>query len=757
MRGDRTGVQVGGGAQVGELEVLLTHRLGLKCWRDLGQTRQDLDAMIRGVSQSAVYLLYLTSDALSYFVTIEARTAMMLGKPVVVVMENDKRKESYAGGKVEVAIANWPQDLRSYFTSEKTRFFAWGGEPFEWSKDDQDGKLKTILKRCVEIDPPVPSGSMSWAASLERLSTAKVTQSLTPGPELDIKSEVRPEAAGVEPSEAVPPPQPLTPELDTGRELIDFSAPPLGTGGFADVYFGTYRFVGTDEDTPVAFKLFRDSLSLPEPMRRRIHKEAQIGLRLDHPHLLHMHGLLKWPRRGMALVLEFAQGGSLRQMLSNTDATPELSWWLRLRWLVGISEGVAKLHSLTPFPVIHRDLKAANVLLCGKQLTTAPPKLCDLVPKVCDFGVATIIQQSAAFTTSSGRGNVGTYPWKAPELFSGKCSPASDVFALAVIDFEMMTRQVPWAGLGEEEVIDIVRERFDPSDRKVLRLLEKRGISIEDQRDDWMDLFPLDERRPDLSAAQEGCPSALLELTKKCWADEPGERPSVEQRLAALADIFAQQMEPALALESGLAQANWHDMDALLESIHADSVLLRNMSLANVVPAAVERLKANAVEQLRGSGQEEDIASQVFATNFPVLLSDYGVKFGSDLFPVVKAIKMGRYAADFEELKPGCELLSVDGHVISKATALKTVRQLVRSTKTLIKTDPPMIIMIWRKPHAESIAKLEAVQAKEIEQFGQAKIFVDDRHAAHDVLSKRDGQNLDEWAAHLALMPVPDV
>jgi|EP01046_Picozoa_sp_COSAG06_P012403 hypothetical protein len=47
--------------------------------------------MIRGVAESSVYLLYLTHDALSYLITIEARAAMMLSKPVIVLMENDSQ------------------------------------------------------------------------------------------------------------------------------------------------------------------------------------------------------------------------------------------------------------------------------------------------------------------------------------------------------------------------------------------------------------------------------------------------------------------------------------------------------------------------------------------------------------------------------------------------------------------------------------------------------------------------------------------
>ena len=60
--------------------------------------------------------------------------------------------------------------------------------------------------------------------------------------------------------------------------------------------------------------------------------------------------------------MELARGGSLRDLLSS--AAPEaLPWPRRLAWLIGIADGMAELHALLPQPIVHRDLKAANVLL----------------------------------------------------------------------------------------------------------------------------------------------------------------------------------------------------------------------------------------------------------------------------------------------------------------------------------------------------------------------------------------------------------
>jgi hypothetical protein len=235
-------------------------------------------------------------------------------------------------------------------------------------------------------------------------------------------------------------------KLKQGLEQLEDGAP-LGSGGFADVLRGTYPLPGHVGPPPaVAFKLFRNSLTLPPALRQQIMAEVRLGLRLDHDNLIQLFGVLEIPARGLALVMELADGGSIRTVLDDVATHPQIEWGLRLRWLDGISAGVAKLHSLLPQPVIHRDLKAANVLLSSPDLSQA-------VPKVCDFGVATIVQTSMATGMSAGAsGSAGTLAFKAPETFRGRFSPASDVFGLAVLDWEMATRQSPWVGRSQQEV-----------------------------------------------------------------------------------------------------------------------------------------------------------------------------------------------------------------------------------------------------------------------------------------------------------------
>ena len=61
---------------------------------------------------------------------------------------------------------------------------------------------------------------------------------------------------------------------------------------------------------------------------------------------------------------------------------------------------------------------------------------------------------------------------------------------------------------------------------------------------EWLEDFPLEERRPDLSAAEAGCPAALVALAQLCWADTPEARPTVRERLTRLRDLVQPELEP---------------------------------------------------------------------------------------------------------------------------------------------------------------------------------------------------------------------
>ena len=82
-------------------------------------------------------------------------------------------------------------------------------------------------------------------------------------------------------------------QLKPGAEQID-AGPPLGSGSFADVHRGTYPLPGRGE-TQLAFKLFKNSQTLSPALRKQIELEALLGMRLDHPNLIRLYGVLQLP------------------------------------------------------------------------------------------------------------------------------------------------------------------------------------------------------------------------------------------------------------------------------------------------------------------------------------------------------------------------------------------------------------------------------------------------------------------------------
>ena len=214
----------------------------------------------------------------------------------------------------------------------------------------------------------------------------------------------------------------------------------LGTGGMGAVYQA--HDMRLDRD--VAIKVVRGDLLASADARARFRREAQLVARLQHPGIVSVFDYGTLPSGGAFLVMEFVRGRDLRSLVKEGAQPPDLV----ARLLAGIAEPVDAAHRMG---ILHRDLKPENILL---------PEQTTVVAKVLDFGIAKAIGESASqadggFATSlTAAGQpIGTPAYMSPEQLSGAAtSERTDVYALGVIGYELLTGQVPF---GRSSIVDI--------------------------------------------------------------------------------------------------------------------------------------------------------------------------------------------------------------------------------------------------------------------------------------------------------------
>lgn len=215
----------------------------------------------------------------------------------------------------------------------------------------------------------------------------------------------------------------------------------LGSGGFGLVYKGTL----TNSKTQVAVK--RISHKSQQGLREFVSEIASIG-RLRHRNLVQ---LLGWCRKrgDLLLVYDFMANGSLDNSLFDKPKTV-LSWEQRFTIIKGVASGLLYLHEGYEQVVIHRDVKASNVLLDS-----------ELNGRLGDFGLARLCEHGSNPGTTRV---VGTLGYLAPELpRTGKATTCSDVFAFGALLLEVACgrRPIEPKSMPEELVlVDWVWDRF---------------------------------------------------------------------------------------------------------------------------------------------------------------------------------------------------------------------------------------------------------------------------------------------------------
>ncbi|CAH8275631.1 unnamed protein product [Arabidopsis lyrata] len=191
----------------------------------------------------------------------------------------------------------------------------------------------------------------------------------------------------------------------------------IGQGGFGEVFKGVLP-----DGTEVAVKRLSKTSSQGA---REFKNEAVLVAKLQHRNLVRLLGFCLEGEEKI-LVYEFVPNKSLDYFLFDLSKQGQLDWKTRYNIIGGIARGILYLHQDSRLTIIHRDLKASNILLDA-----------DMNPKIADFGIARLFEMDQTQAETSRI--VGTYGYMPPEYaMKGHFSVKSDVYSFGVLVLEII-------------------------------------------------------------------------------------------------------------------------------------------------------------------------------------------------------------------------------------------------------------------------------------------------------------------------------
>ncbi|KAG2677680.1 hypothetical protein I3760_12G108500 [Carya illinoinensis] len=206
-------------------------------------------------------------------------------------------------------------------------------------------------------------------------------------------------------------------QIKTATNNFD-AANKIGEGGFGSVYKGLLS-----DGTMVAVKQLS---SKSKQGNREFLNEIGMISALQHPHLVKLYGCCVEGNQ-LLLVYEYMENNSLaRALFGPEEYQLQLDWPTRHRICVGIARGLAYLHEESRLKIVHRDIKATNVLL-DKNLN----------PKISDFGMAKLDEED---NTHISTRIAGTYGYMAPEYaLHGYLTDKADVYSFGIVALEIVS------------------------------------------------------------------------------------------------------------------------------------------------------------------------------------------------------------------------------------------------------------------------------------------------------------------------------
>ncbi|KAI8025342.1 Serine/threonine-protein kinase STY46 [Camellia lanceoleosa] len=255
-------------------------------------------------------------------------------------------------------------------------------------------------------------------------------------------------------------------------QLLKFETK-IASGSYGDLYKGTYC------SQEVAIKVLKPE-RVDSDLQKEFAQEVFIMRKVRHKNVVQFIGACTKPP-SLCIVTEFMSGGSVYDYLHKQRGTFKLPSLLRVA--IDISKGMNYLHQNN---IIHRDLKAANLLMDENE-----------VVKVADFGVARVKAQTGVMTAETG-----TYRWMAPEVIEHRpYDHKADIFSFGIVLWELLTGKLPYDYLTPlQAAVGVVQKGLRPTIPK--------------------------NTHP-----------KLAELLERCWQHDPNLRPAFSEIIDILQQI----------------------------------------------------------------------------------------------------------------------------------------------------------------------------------------------------------------------------
>ncbi|MDD5308507.1 MAG: protein kinase [Deltaproteobacteria bacterium] len=218
----------------------------------------------------------------------------------------------------------------------------------------------------------------------------------------------------------------------------------LAEGGMGSIYLAEHATIGSK----VAIKFLRSEFLSSEVLVERFHREAKAAAAVRHRNIVSVFDVGTSPWGEPYIVMEYLEGESLAQMLRRTGP-------LSLTNAVGIAEQVLEgLSAAHVAGIVHRDLKPENIFLAydGHE---------EPAVKIIDFGISKFVRDTTETTLTRDGSVLGTAKYMSPEQARGQSDVThlTDIYALGVILYRMLTGEVPYDGANYNETLAAVLTR----------------------------------------------------------------------------------------------------------------------------------------------------------------------------------------------------------------------------------------------------------------------------------------------------------